>query len=95
MEYLATPEAAQPWIEEGGFISPNQSVPLDWYTTYPNDELATILADASTFRFDGSDTMPAEVGNGSFWGGMIDWVSANGDGTESIFSEIDGSWPSA
>jgi alpha-glucoside transport system substrate-binding protein len=95
LEYLATPEAAQPWIEAGGFVSPNQSVPLDWYGTYPNDALASILADASTFRFDASDTMPAEVGSGTFWGGMIDWVAANGEGTEAIFSDIDGSWPSS
>ncbi len=93
LEFLATAEAAQGWIEAGGFISPNQSVPLDWYQTYPNDALAAILAEADTFRFDGSDTMPAEVGNGTFWGGMIDWVSANGDNTGEVFDAIEASWP--
>ena len=93
MEYLATAEAAKPWIDAGGFVSPNQSVPLDWYTTYPNDDLAGILANASTFRFDASDTMPADVGAGTFWGGMVEWVSANGDDTAGIFQEIEDSWP--
>lgn len=93
IEYLATPEAARPWIERGGFVSPNSSVPLEWYETYPNDELAAILAEADTFRFDASDAMPTEVGGGSFWQAMIEWVSANGEGTEEIFQKVEDSWP--
>lgn len=93
MEYLATAEAAKAWIEAGGFVSPNKSVPLDWYTTYPNDALAAILNGASTFRFDASDIMPAEVGAGTFWSGMVEWVAANGEGTEGIFESIEASWP--
>jgi alpha-glucoside transport system substrate-binding protein len=93
MEYLATAEAAQGWIEAGGFVSPNQSVPLDWYDTYPNDELAAILDGADVFRFDASDTMPAEVGAGSFWAAMIDWVAADGADTEGVFARIEASWP--
>jgi alpha-glucoside transport system substrate-binding protein len=95
MEYLATPEAAQPWIERGGFVSPNQSVPLDWYGAYPNDVLAEILSNADTFRFDASDTMPATVGQGTFWSGMIDWVSADGGNTEEVFQSIEDSWPAS
>ena len=60
MEYFATAESAQGWIEAGGFISPNQSVPLDWYVDYPNNKLAEMMANATTFRFDASDSMPAE-----------------------------------
>ena len=93
LEFLATAEGARGWIEAGGFLSPNQSVPLDWYTQYPQTDLAQILNEATTFRFDASDTMPAEVGNGTFWAGMVDWVAANGDGTEAIFADIDASWP--
>jgi alpha-glucoside transport system substrate-binding protein len=93
MEYFATPEAAKGWIELGGFISPNRGVPLDWYTTYPNNELAAILASADSFGFDASDAMPAEVGAGTFWSGMVEWVAANGEGTEEIFQAIEDSWP--
>jgi len=95
VEYLATAEAAQPWIERGGFVSPNSSVPLDWYTTYPNDELAAILAEADTFRFDASDAMPTEVGGGSFWQAMIDWVAAGGEGTEELLQTVEDSWPAS
>lgn len=93
MEYLATPEAAKPWIDAGGFMSPNQSVPLDWYTDYPNDQLAAMLNAATVFRFDGSDAMPAEVGAGTFWSEMVNWVSADGTNTEEIFQKIEDSWP--
>ncbi|HDK25519.1 MAG TPA: carbohydrate ABC transporter substrate-binding protein, partial [Candidatus Atribacteria bacterium] len=31
--------------------------------------------EASTFRFDGSDLMPSAVGAGSFWTGVLDYVS--------------------
>jgi alpha-glucoside transport system substrate-binding protein len=94
MEYLATAESAQAWIEVGGFVSPNKSVPLSWYTTYPSSGLAEIVSGATTLRFDGSDVMPAEVGQGTFWSGMVDWVANNGEGEEQIFQEIEDGWPS-
>lgn len=93
MEYFATADSAQPWIEAGGFISPNQSVPLDWYTSWPNNRLAAMMADASVFRFDASDVMPTEVGGGTFWSEMVNWVSANGENTEEVFQNIEDSWP--
>lgn len=95
VEYLATADAARPWIERGGFVSPNSSVPLDWYESYPNDVLAAIMADADTFRFDASDAMPAEVGQGTFWSAMVEWVSNNGAGTEEILQRVEDSWPSS
>ncbi len=94
MEFLATPEGAKSWIEAGGFISPNSSVPSDWYTDYASAEQAEILAAATTLRFDASDSMPAEVGQGSFWAGMVDWIAANGEGTEQVLADIEASWPS-
>ena len=33
-------------------------------------EIAALLQDADTFRFDGSDLMPAQVGAGTFWSEM-------------------------
>jgi hypothetical protein len=36
--------------------------------------------------------MPVEVGAGTFWAGMVDWVAANGEGTEAIFADIVASW---
>ena len=52
-----------------------------------------ILLGADTFRFDGSDLMPAAVGQGSFWTGMVDYVG--GDSAEDVASEIQDSWDAA
>ena len=93
LEWLATPEGAAGWIERGGFLSPNTTVPIDSYV-YPNNELAVMVSEATTLGFDASDLMPAAVGNGTFWSGMVDWVAANGEGTEAIFQSIEDSWPS-
>jgi alpha-glucoside transport system substrate-binding protein len=93
LEYLATPESSAAWIERGGFVSPNVNVPLDSYTTYPETDLSAMVANATTFGFDASDLMPAEVGAGTFWSGMVEWVAANGEGTEEIFQAIEDSWP--
>jgi alpha-glucoside transport system substrate-binding protein len=93
MEYFATADGARGWVEAGGFLSPNNSIPLDWYSEYPTDELAAILQSADVFRFDGSDIMPAEVGGGTFWTGTVDWVAQDGEGTEQILSDIEASWP--
>jgi alpha-glucoside transport system substrate-binding protein len=93
MEFFATPEAAEHWTQAGGFVSPNKDVPQDWYTTYPSSGLAEILAEADALRFDASDTMPADVGAGTFWSGMVDWIAANGENTEEVLAEIEASWP--
>jgi alpha-glucoside transport system substrate-binding protein len=93
MEYLATAEGAEAWIKAGGFLSVLTTVPTDWYT-YPNDLLSVMVQNATTLGFDASDSMPAEVGAGTFWSGMVDWVAANGEGTEEIFQKIEDSWPS-
>ncbi|MFW6183166.1 MAG: extracellular solute-binding protein, partial [Chloroflexota bacterium] len=93
MEYLASPEGAEVWVKAGGFISPNNGVPADWYGNYVDQAQAEILQNATTLRFDASDLMPAEVGAGTFWQGMIDWVG--GEDMETVFQEIEASWPDA
>ena len=93
MEYLATPEGAEQWIAAGGFVSPNQSTPQEWYSIYPASALAEIMAQSTALRFDASDTMPAEIGQGTFWSGMVDWVRAGGSNTEQVLSKIEAGWP--
>jgi len=91
IEYLATADAAKGWIESGGFISPNKSVPLDWYPNDVDRTQAEIMKNATTFRFDASDLMPAEVGTGTFWSGMVDYVS--GEDLDAVLQDIEDSWP--
>ncbi len=45
------------------------------------------MASAKTFRFDGSDLMPAAVGSGSFWSGILDYVG--GEDLDSVLERIE------
>ncbi len=92
LQWLATPEGAAVWIERGGFLSPLTTVPPEAYP-YPNGGLAEMIANATTVGFDASDLMPASVGAGTFWSGMVDWVAADGENTEAVFQGIEDSWP--
>jgi alpha-glucoside transport system substrate-binding protein len=59
----------------------------------PIDHLSVqILTDPkSTFRFDGSDAMPASVGAGTFWTQMTQWIL--GESTKDALDKIEASWP--
>ena len=91
MQYLATAEAGRAWLEAGGFISPHNDADLDWYPDAGTRAQAEMLRDADTFRFDASDMMPGSVGTGTFWTGMVDYVS--GRDLETVLTEIQDSWP--
>lgn len=75
MEYIVSPAAQEIWVGELGKLSANKRVNS---SVYPDDltrKAAKILVNASTFRFDGSDLMPSAVGSGSFWTGILDYIS--------------------
>lgn len=91
MEFLTTGASARAEVEAGILISPHLDADLDWY---PNDVIrgfAEILANADTFRFDGSDLMPGAVGTGSFWTGIVDYVG--GADLTTVLQAIDASFP--
>jgi alpha-glucoside transport system substrate-binding protein len=75
-------------------ISPNVNVGGDCYANEILADAADVLTEAleeNTGRFDASDLMPAEVGQGSFWTGMIEFV--RGADAASVLSRIEDSWP--
>ncbi|GAA4844330.1 ABC transporter substrate-binding protein [Luteimicrobium xylanilyticum] len=93
--YLSSPEWADSRIKVApGWVSANEKVDQSLYTD-PIDKLsAKYLADPNaTFRFDASDSMPAAVGSGTFWKGMVDWFGS-GKSAADVAKEIDASWPS-
>jgi alpha-glucoside transport system substrate-binding protein len=93
-QYLATPQGIEAWIEAGAAISANQTTPAEWYEgNYKLEVAAGIVADATAFGFDASDLMPPEVGAGSFWNEMVNWIQAEGDNTDEVVQAIDASWP--
>jgi alpha-glucoside transport system substrate-binding protein len=54
--------------------------------------VAEILLNAETVRFDASDLMPPEVGAGTFWSAMVDYITGALT-LEEALQEIDDSWP--
>lgn len=73
MQWLASPEAQQIWIERGGKLTANKSIPLE---AYPDDvarRSAQILTTAGFVRFDASGLMPPLMGT-AFSSGVLDYV---------------------
>ena len=90
LEFLKLPLAHELWMAQGGFLTAHAGVNLD---TYSEDSLRAqgkILQDATTFRFDASDLMPAEIGAGAFWTGMVDY--ATGKSAEEVAKGIQERW---
>ncbi len=91
MKFLTTGESTKEWVKSGGFVSPHKDAELSWYPTEADKKIGDILLNASTFRFDASDLMPGSIGAGSFWTGMVDYIS--GSDLETVMISIDNSWP--
>jgi alpha-glucoside transport system substrate-binding protein len=84
-------------VQASSRISPNVNVGPDCYANEILADASVILTDALTSgsgRFDASDLMPAEVGSGSFWTGMIEYMRGGPDNVEAVLDEIENSWPS-
>ena len=90
LEFLKLPIAHEAWMAQGGFLTAHGGVNLE---TYSEDSLRAqgkILQDATTFRFDASDLMPAEIGAGAFWTGMVDY--ATGASAADVAKSIQDRW---
>jgi alpha-glucoside transport system substrate-binding protein len=92
MEFFTTGESVKGWLATGGALSPHLDTPLDWYGVDIERGIAEIVSQSTAFRFDASDIMPGEVGSGSEWKGMTDWISGSID-LDTALQEIDASWP--
>lgn len=91
MEFLATWESGEIWAKRGGALFPYLNQDLDAYPNEIERSLAESLVNAKVFRFDASDLMPGQVGAGSFWTGIVDWV--NGKSLDAMLSDVQKSWP--
>ena len=75
-------------------ISANANTSADCYesdTVKKQAEAVAAALGANGFVFDGSDLMPPEVGQGSFWTGMVDWT--RGTATQGVVDAVETSWP--
>ncbi|MFZ2488218.1 MAG: carbohydrate ABC transporter substrate-binding protein, partial [Anaerolineae bacterium] len=92
MQFFSTGEGVKGWLAAGGALGPQKDVQLDWYGSELERDIAGLVNNATSVRFDGSDLMPGEVGSGSFWKGMTDYFSGAAD-LDTVLTEIDASWP--
>jgi len=74
LQWLITPQAQAIWAARGGYIAANTGVPADVYKNDADRKAAEALEKASSFRFDGSDSMPGEM-NTAFFKAIVDFVN--------------------
>ncbi|MEU7901460.1 ABC transporter substrate-binding protein [Actinoplanes sp. NPDC049118] len=79
-------KASQGWVSANKGLDPaNLSNPIDKLA-------AVILLDPkTTFRFDGSDQMPAAVGSNAYWKQATSWIT--GQDTKTTVDNIEKAWP--
>jgi len=83
-------------VEASSRISPNIDVGPDCYANDILADASVVLTDAlenDTGRFDASDMMPPEVGSGTFWTGMIEYVRGGPSVLDQVLADIEASWP--
>jgi alpha-glucoside transport system substrate-binding protein len=94
IEFLATPEAAEIWAREGGFISPNINVDL---SVYPDEisrraaEAVIAAAEADNLRYDMADLQPSEFGattGEGLWGILQEFIR-NPDDIDGITQQLE------
>ena len=77
-------------------ISPNVNVASSCYVNPILAKASTVLTSAlkdGTGRFDASDLMPAAVGSGSEWTGMIKYLKEGPSVLDAVLADIEKSWP--
>ena len=83
-------------VEASSRISPNVTVDQSCYVNPILAKASTVLTDAlkkGTGRFDASDLMPAAVGSGSWWTGLVKYMKQGPSSAEAILTEVEKSWP--
>jgi alpha-glucoside transport system substrate-binding protein len=78
----------------GGWFSAHLGLDTANVADPVNAVAVEILQNATTFRFDASDLMPAAVGAGSFWKEMTAWV-AEDKSDAAVLEAIQASWPAS
>jgi len=90
IEFLKTPIAHELWMAQSGFLTPFTGANPDAYGKEALSAQGEILTSATTFRFDGSDLMPSEIGADAFWKGMVAYTS--GEDAETVARGIQDRW---
>ncbi len=92
IEFLKTPFAHEMGTAQGQFLTAHLKANPEAYANDVGRAQGEILTNATTFRFDGSDLMPGEIGTDAFWSGMVDYTT--GASAEDAASAIQTRWES-
>jgi DNA-binding SARP family transcriptional activator/ABC-type glycerol-3-phosphate transport system substrate-binding protein len=78
-----------------GIMRANREFDLENYPVFWRHPAALVHAAlaSDTFRFDGSDLMPPEVGAGPFWKAMITYLTEGPKSLDRILADLDAAWP--
>jgi DNA-binding SARP family transcriptional activator/class 3 adenylate cyclase/ABC-type glycerol-3-phosphate transport system substrate-binding protein len=97
---LLSAEFGASWAGIGGQFSPNRgfdpaNFPGNAWGSFWRSQARLLRAalDAGTFRFDASDLMPPEVGEGAFWDGMMTYLEEGPDSLDQVLADMDAAWP--
>ena len=96
VRYMLSPRYGEKIVEAGvGFISASQRFDTTRYAQFEQRQAELIYAALAddTFRFDGSDLMPPEIGADLFWDAMMRYAREGPESLDSILSELDAAWP--
>jgi len=91
MQFLTSDEFGAEWAQAGGWLSPHKTFDASNYPNQTTKDIAAAASGASEVVFDGSDVMPKEVGSGTFWTGMVEWIQ--GKSSAETTDAIEASWP--
>jgi alpha-glucoside transport system substrate-binding protein len=91
--YMASPEWANTRMEIGGMVSPNSGAdPAKASSDVLRLTIDLFQDEDATARFDGSDLMPSQVGAGSFWSELTNWIDGQETAAEAL-AKVESSWP--
>jgi alpha-glucoside transport system substrate-binding protein len=91
MKFLTSDQFGAEWAQAGGWLSPHRTFDTSNYPNQTTKDIAEQATNASAVVFDGSDVMPKEVGSGTFWTGMVEWIQ--GKDSQATTAAIEASWP--
>jgi len=92
IEWLQTPIAHEVFMAQGQWLTPHLGANPEAYANDTQRALGEILTNATTFRFDGSDLMPGEIGTSAFWTAMVDYTT--GASAEEVAASVQQRWDS-
>lgn len=92
--YLSSSDWANSRVSGGGVVSANLGLdPANASSDLLRLAVELLQTEGATIRFDGSDMMPSEVGAGSFWSEMTNWI--DGKDTQAVLDAIESTWPAS